>query len=321
MNMAKLKFNIGFTLTEVMVSLVLGTVLVLGVTGIFLATQTANQVTNAFVDVQNSARVSFQLMSRDFRSAAFSGCGNKPEIVNVAVAANAAPPADWASWGNGILGYDNNPPNIAGMTVITGTDAVRMMYGAGQGVSVTAHNTATSTFTTNDNPIANGISAGELMIVCDSNAQAAIFVASAVAGPPVNQVQHLQSATANVSPNLGLPIGSIATFGVGGMLMPLESIAWFVAVNANGENSLYRSFVTGGVERAEEIVTGIENLQLEYEELLGINRPGVWRTANNVTNWGAVIAVRATITLDTGDVMSEQLGDINHVAANRQRMP
>jgi type IV pilus assembly protein PilW len=321
MSLERIKLSTGFSLVEVMVSLVIGTVLVLGVTGIFLATQTANRVTNTFVDVQNSARVSFQLMSRDLRSAAFSGCGNKPEIVNVAVAANTLPPADWATWGSGILGYENNPPNIAGMAVTSGTDAVRMMYGAGQGVSITAHNTATSTFTTNDNPITNGINVGELMIVCDSNAQAAIFVATTVAGPPANQVEHLQSITTNISPNLGLPINSIATFGVGGMLMPLESVAWFVAENADRENSLYRSSVTGGVERAEEIVTGIENLQLEYEELLGINRPGVWRTANNVTNWGAVIAVRATITLDTGDVMSEQLGDINHVAANRQRMP
>ncbi len=320
MIMVKSGSNKGFSLVELMIAVVLGTVLVLGVTGIFLATQTANQLTNTFVNVQNSARVSFQLMSRDLRAAGFSGCSNNPEVVNVAVAANTAPAAAWAVWNNGVIGFENNVPNIAGRAVTANTDAVRLMYGAGQGVSVAAHNTTTSTFTVNGNPIDNGIRTGELMLVCDSNAQAAIFVASNVLGPPANQIRHLQGATTNVSPNLGLPFGTVATLGIGGMLMPLESVAWFVSANDSGGTSLYRAYVTGGNELADEVVAGVRNLQLEYEVLQGNNRPGVWRTANNVNNWGMVIAVRANITLDTGEVMSERLGEVNHTVANRNRM-
>lgn len=320
MNVSDVQSIKGFSLTELMIAMVVGIVLVLGVTGIFLATQTANQLTNTFVNVQNSARVSFQLMSRDLRSASFSGCGNKPDVVNVSVPANTLPPAAWATWNNGIQGFNNNGPDIAGRVITPNTDALRMMYGAGQGLTIVNHDTANSTFTVNGNPTENGIRAGELMLVCDSNAQAAIFVATNVAGPPANQIRHQAGAATNVSPNLGLPIGSLSTFGIGGMVMPLESVAWFVSGNESGGNSLYRAYVTGGNELADEVVAGVRDLQLEYEELLGLNPPGVWRTADNVNNWGRVIAVRVTILLDTGEVMSERLGELNHMVANRNRM-
>lgn len=312
--------NSGFSLTELMIAMVLGIIVVLAVTGIFLATQQTNMLTNMFINVQNGARVSFQLMSRDLRSAGFSGCGNKTDVVNVTTAGNGVPAAAWAVWNNGIVGFDNNPPNIAGMTPVANTDAVRLMFGAGQGVTITNHNTANSTFTVNANPLDNTINAGELMLVCDSNARAAMFIASNVIGPPANQIQHLQGATTNVSPNLGLPIGTVETFGIGGMILPLESVAWFVSENNSGGNSLYRSHVMNGNEIADEVVAGINDFQLEYEVLQSVNPPGVWMTANNVVNWGMVIAVRASITLDTGEKMSEKLGSINHMVANRQRM-
>jgi len=313
--------NHGFTLIELMIAMVLGIILLGGVIGIFLANQETSRINSQLSQLQTSARVSFQLLSRDLRSASFSGCGNNPNVVNVTTAFNAAA-APWATWNGGVLGYDTALPQIAGMTPFTGTDAIRLMYGTGDGVTVSGHDVASSTFTVNLSPAANGFVVGELALVCDASAKAALFEITNIANAVPFQVRHLQGAASNASGFLGLPLGSPTTFGLGAMVMPLESVAWFVAENQNNGKSLYRSIVVNGAEQADEIIDGVDNLQFEYEVLQGTAPPGVWMSANNVpaTSWGLVISVRVVLTMENGTQMSDNLNTMNHMVANRNRM-
>ncbi|MBU1312182.1 MAG: prepilin-type N-terminal cleavage/methylation domain-containing protein [Gammaproteobacteria bacterium] len=318
------KVQQGFTLVELMIALALGLILLGGVIGVFLANQETNRVNNVLSQMQSSGRLSFQLLARDLRSASFTGCGNNIEVVNVSSAFNVANAA-WANWVGGVIGFEGALPQVAGITPLANTDVVRLMYGAGNGVTVSGHDVATSTFTVNANPLLNGLTPGTLALVCDGNARVAMFevtAATAAAGVTPPLVQHQQGAGSNVSGFLGEPLNSPLTIALGGMIMPLESVAWFVAPNNVGGNSLYRAFVINGAEVADEITSGVTDLQFEYEVLVNTNPPGVWRTATNVAadDWERVIGVRATLVMDNGNAMSANLNTFNYMAANRNRM-
>lgn len=308
----------GFTLVELMIALVLGIVLLTGVVGVFLANQETNRVNSVLSQMQSSGRLSFQLLARDLKSASFTGCGNRTDVINVTSAFNVSNAA-WATWVGGVMGFEDPLPNIAGITPVAGTDVIRLMYGAGDGVTVAGHNIANSTFTVNAAPQLNGLTPGNLAIVCDANAQAAMFEVTDVTA---TTLRHAQGAGSNVSGFLGEPVNTPLTIALGGMIMPLESVAWFVGANNVGGNSLYRSFVLDGAEVADEITSGVTDLQFEYEVLVNTNPPGVWMTATNVPagNWGRVIGVRATLVMDNGTTMSASLNTFNYMAANRNRM-
>lgn len=312
------KVQQGFTLVELMIALALGLVLLGGVIGVFLANQETNRVNNVLSQMQSSGRLSFQLLARDLKSASFTGCGNRTEVTNVTSDFNVSNAA-WANWVGGVMGFEGALPQVAGITPLATTDVIRLMYGAGNGVTIAGHNIATSTFAVNANPQLNGLTVGTLALVCDGNAQAAMFEVTAVTAATL---RHQQGAGSNVSGFLGEPLNTPLTIALGGMIMPLESVAWFVAPNNVGGNSLYRAFVLNGAEVADEITSGVTDLQFEYEVLVGTNPPGVWMTATNVPagNWGRVIGVRATLVMDNGNAMSANLNTFNYMAANRNRM-
>lgn len=66
----------GVTLIEMMVALLIGSLVVLAVTGIALSNQQTFRSTNSLADIQESARSAFDLMARDIRQAGDDGCGN-----------------------------------------------------------------------------------------------------------------------------------------------------------------------------------------------------------------------------------------------------
>lgn len=308
----------GFTLVELMIAMVLGLVLLGGVIGVFLANQETNRVNSLLSQMQSSGRLSFQLLARDLKSASFTGCGNRSEVINVTSDFNVTNAA-WANWRGGVMGFEGVLPTVAGITPVNNTDVIRLMYGAGNGVTVAGHNTANSTFTVNANPQLNGLTVGTLALVCDGNAQSAMFEVTATTA---TTLRHQQGAGTNISGFLGEPLNTPLTIALGGMIMPLESVAWFVGPNNVGGNSLYRAFVLNGVEVADEITSGVTNLQFEYEVLVNTSPPGVWMTATNVPagNWGRVIGVRATLVMESGNKMSADLNTFNYMAANRNRM-
>src|SRR5690554_7701360 len=59
----------GFTLVELMIALVLGLLVIAGVGSVFLANQNAYRTNVALGEAQESARISFEFLARDIRSA------------------------------------------------------------------------------------------------------------------------------------------------------------------------------------------------------------------------------------------------------------
>jgi prepilin-type N-terminal cleavage/methylation domain-containing protein len=66
----------GFSLVEVMVAMVIGLVMLLGVTQIFLTASRSGVTSSDLSRVQESGRIALELISKELRRAGYKGCGS-----------------------------------------------------------------------------------------------------------------------------------------------------------------------------------------------------------------------------------------------------
>ena len=70
------KHQAGFSLVEIMVALVIGIILILGVTEIFLTGSQSGVTSSDLARVQESGRIALELVSKEVRRAGYKGCVN-----------------------------------------------------------------------------------------------------------------------------------------------------------------------------------------------------------------------------------------------------
>lgn len=97
----------GFTLIELMISMVLGLLVIGGILAVFLSTTQTVRVTDAMARNQENARVVFELLARDLRELAPSIC--QGDLIDSSI-------NEWWHSNDAILaGYSNNfPATVAG---------------------------------------------------------------------------------------------------------------------------------------------------------------------------------------------------------------
>jgi type IV pilus assembly protein PilW len=305
--MRQCKASRGFTLVELMIALVLGLVLLGGVIGVFLSNQTTNRVNNELASLQSSARLAFQLMSQDIRSAGFAGCNNSNRVVSVIGGAPA-----WSQWQGGLQGFD---VGINGVS-----ESIRLMYGAGATASVSSH--VPPLLNLNE---ASPLQAGEIAMLCDDTL-AAIFQ---VAATLPNVVSHAVAAPLNCSGDLGFQFPFVCAasrprvFLGGAMLMRFESALWLVAPSADDPaiNSLYREVVVGGNLVREEVLFGVTRLKLAYQDA---NQPFGPVAFSGAVDMGNVTGVEVSLIMDpnafTNADLPLEMRTIEFFAAVRNRL-
>lgn len=300
----------GLTLIELMISLVLGMVLVGGVLVVFLGSQTSYKTSDNLSKMQDSARISFALISHEIREAAGTGCGNGSRLDNaiskrnesILNAAQASTPAWWSVMGNGVMGYDAGTasPAIAigtGTTQrVSTTDAIQLTGAYGAGFSIDAHSNTGYNFTLNT--ASSGLNADDILIACDYK-QSTVFNASSVVGKTVTY-----AAGAGSSRNCGIALGYDADNNCSTTAYKYDSLVarlyrfgastWYIGNGTNGRPSLYRVFLNGN---PEEIATGVTDMQIQYLQ----DGNTAYVNAASVTDWGAVIAVRLTLNFEGVD--------------------
>jgi type IV pilus assembly protein PilW len=285
----------GVSLIELMVAMVIGLVVLGAVTGIFLSSQRAYRTTEGLGRVQEGMQFGFELMARDLREAGGNPCDFSLPLANVA---DRTGTNWWTNWAQPLQGFDNGA--LTGS--LAGTDAVQALSVGDQLANVASH---VGTVITVDN--ASRFAANQVLMVCDMR-QLAVFTAGAVSATTINH-----SSASNCSNSLNVLPDPCAA-GAPAYLYPrnsvvseLQGVRWFVATNASGGTSLFRS-VNGGAR--EEVVEGVQDMQVEY--LQGANS-GSYVAAGGVTNWQEVTSVRITLAA----VSAERVGT-NNTALVRQ---
>ncbi len=320
----------GFTLIELLVALVLGLVVIGGVLSIFSETRRSFRLNENLGRIQENARTSFELLSREIREAGSTPCGTRAMANVVRTAGVAAWYADWPA--GTVRGFDGAQDSIGlasfGTAIgdrVAGTDAVIVLRNVSDEASirvVTAHDTTGHAFAVQPNPTTYYNDA-DLFTVCDSTSGAIVQVNSV--SNSLSEIEYGLSIF-NCSTNLGYPTGSCATppartFDAGAVITKYDPVFWYVGVNAQQQRSLYRLRVTttGGagsritITRTEEMIPSIRDMQIQYlvRDTAAANALATsWIDASDATfstasgawseaNLKQIVAVRISIILNS----------------------
>ena len=329
----------GFTLIELMVSLVLGLVLVGGVLNIFVSNRETYRVNENLTRMQENARIGFDFMARDLREAGQNPCGTKL-VANLIRKASVIP--WWADWNKGtVIGVDGSQNRVdivafgTGTNArVAGTDAVLVIRAGQDEKIVTAHTPATFDITLG---AVTGLAADDVVVACDLK-NAAIFQIGTVDNASKTIKYDSNFANLNCTgAKLGYPAPvsclSLAekTLDSGGMLSKLTTSFWYVGIGTGGKRSLYRTRIIlktiSGVPTVttepEEMITGVQDLQIEYltrnvstgtlandwvdatnsTSFIGatVAATGNWQTDDAATQPNQASAARITMTLQSED--------------------
>lgn len=302
----------GFTLIELMVAMLLGLVVIAGVSSVFLANMRSYHSNTALGDVQSNARIAFELMARDIRQAGLTGCNSRSgRISNVlSKGPNAtANPDWWASWANAVHGYENDDPALttgaSETNHVKGTDSLEVLGVVGSGLSVSEDKEPAANFKLNEK--SSDLQTGDIIMVCDPD-HATIVQITDYNDSNVT-VGHNTGSTlkpGNCSKGLGYPTvcttnGNSYTFGRNSSISKLAAHDWYIGINPDGGKSLYRVALTNSAGNisttAQEMVRNVTDMQITYHQ----GSDAKYVDADAVTNWSIVNAVRVTFTVESAD--------------------
>jgi type IV pilus assembly protein PilW len=326
----------GLTLVELMIAMMLGLLVAVSASAIFISNRQTYRATEGLGRVQENGRMAFELISRDIREAGGNPCGNadRKEPMKLVNVLNTPASNWWSNWNNGIIGFEAAMPNAPANRVAT-ADAFNLMSGDNSsGTTVVNHVPTSARFEVNT--VNHGLNDGDIAIVCDWR-QATLFQITG-AQPGINDnVVHNAGGTytpGNCSKGLGYANppkcttnGTPYQYGPNSQIVRLHAVRWFVGTTPGGGRSLFRSTLVndgaaGLQARDQEIAEGVNDMEIQYLLEGGVNY--VDATAVPANRWTDVTAVRITLDMlsaDRAGVGGAQLARrIAHTVTLRNRM-
>ncbi|TCI11435.1 prepilin-type cleavage/methylation domain-containing protein [Dyella soli] len=300
------KSTAGFTLVELMVSMLLGLVVIAGVGSVFLSNQQVYRTNKALGDVQDSSRIAFEMMARDIRSAGLTGCDTTSgRMANVLKnGPNNGGTTWWANWNNTIVGFASSQTDTAvqaaGATRVANTDSLMLLGLEGSGVSVKTDSEPAGSFTINETT--SDLQTGDVVVVCDPDHGAVVQLSNVAAGT----LTHATSGTpGNCTTDLSYPTvcssGSSYAFAPNAQIAKLTAADWYVGQNAVGGSSLYRIALTNTAAAlttpSSEMVRNVTAMNITYHQTGNAS----FVTADLVANWAAVDAVQVRLVMTSTD--------------------
>jgi type IV pilus assembly protein PilW len=320
----------GVTLIELMVSLVLGLIVAAAAMGVFLTNRQTYLATENLGRLQEGARVAFELMGRDIRSASVIPCSNETSLNNIVDST-----AWWAGRGTGATeALEWMSASFQGYTA-GGSDALQLVSAIPPAITPTVVTAAPSAGSLPMSLAVNsidGIEAGDLLMVCDygyfdatsgakRSPEGAIFQATTVGSGAIGIAETGGAPGNSMSePNLFIP-ESPQVPQPNALVSVLRPVRWYIGDNARGGKSLFRTRLDndgGTLSLAEdEIVPNADAMDLAYLVTGGTE----YVAASAVADWTAVIAVRVQLHMTGTDRIdgSHIERTLEHVVTLRNR--
>ena len=287
--------QLGLTLVELMVALVLGLVVIGAVVNLFLTNRQTYRTTENLARMQENLRIAYELMARDVREAGATACGS----TNIANLLNGTP-SIWSWQGETLTAYAPGAilPSFALDNVTAGSPVLSVVKGSDPAneIRVIKHDQRDAPLTLSS--IAN-LQRGDILFVCKTP-YAAIFQATDVDANS-RTVSHATSGDVTPGNCVGyFPPASTASCNprspdeyisfTDGTLVKFQRILWYVGTNVRGGTSLYRKV---GNEKPVEMVPDIDQLTLSflYTDINGSR----YLPLDNVPDWTKVQAVRILV--------------------------
>lgn len=302
------KYQQGMTLIEIMIALLIGAFLLGGILHIFINSKQTYRMQEGLSRMQENGRFAMSFLERDIRMAGFRGCNSTTTPTN-----NLNSPTDFLNaFGTAIEGFESTSAsawtptiNAAITSPLGGSDVITIRRADDQSFTVTTHASATANLTLDASATtaelkstgflkSDGTNNYTTAIVSDCSATA-VFQVTGIAGTVLSHATGLNSSPCvpcNASNDLG------KTY-VGAQVYPINTISFYVRTGAGGQPSLYRRI---GSNAAEEMVEGIENMQILYgEDTDADSTANYYVPANSVVNMGNVVSIRISLLVRTID--------------------
>lgn len=329
MRPVKLRRCAGLTLVELLIAMALGLTLGAGVLQVYVGNNQLAREQEARLRMQENGRFAMHYLAQEIRMAGYLGCLSAIEPENINNVLNGPPPSFQP--GTGIQGWESNHGNgtapgvvfnsvnnralestssgnwvgsagnvLDSFEALPGSDIVRVWNAAGGGAEI--NSISGGAMTVVNSTIAD-LDRGDIILLSDcerADWAQACNVQVIGGGGSVNTVLSAGCVPGNIP---ALPLTTTA----GGQIVKLQGTAFYVSKrggDANAPPSLFRRQLgdNAGLGAAEELVEGIESLQILY----GVNADGdalqsvnSWLTANQVADWSQVVAVRISVLVQS----------------------
>lgn len=301
-------FQRGLSLVELMVAMALGLLLMSGVISVFISAKQSYTYQDATSQLQENARFALEMMTREIRMVGYGGCSDSVSVANTLE--NYTGLAD--DYSTGLKGYEGDATNSSfpadfQSDSLPNTDAIIIhTVNSGSELSVTGHEPASAKISLSTS---HSLQEGDILLLVDANcSNIAIFTYT---GPNNNQnnATHVVHNTGNIAPayqnctkalkgkfDCDDQSGSQSTaYSPGSSLFSVDSFAYYIGESSFDPtiNSLYRLKMDGA---SEEVVEGIDDLELYYGLASGTNIQYVKASAVLDTQWPEVKSVRIILT-------------------------
>lgn len=321
----------GLTIVELMVAALISLILLAGIVQIFIANRQTYRLHEALSRVQENGRFATEFLSLDVRQAGYMGCFNPnngdfynmvktdhPSKLNPDTGAfanfdgsgaldgrdNVSDPLDTELTNMGLALTADLSSGSTG-DVLAGTDLIILRGGGtceggevlytGEGETFRYKDTANIKI---KDAAACGLDQNSVVMVTDC-ATADMF---AITNQPISGGPDKDTLAHGAANNISVKLQG--SYGPGSEILTLKGSVIYIGKGASGEPALFRrelNTTTTGFN-VEELVEGVENMQITYgEDTDSDNVPNHFVAAGSVTNMERVVALRLSLLIRSQD--------------------
>lgn len=305
----------GFALVELLLAMAVGLLVMAGLVQVFAGTRQSYRLQEELSRMQENGRFAMEILGRDIRMAGFIGCASQAgRLANVV---NGGSGRWYHDLANPLLGYEGGVSVLPGefaAAVQPGTDAVAVLLADPVSrVHVDTHDAAIATF---DLVRLHDFQQGEILVASDCRQSTLFQMTNVNDNATVRTVVHTQDNTLAPGNCTGLA-GSPAEcgpplmetryqFSSDAFVSRLLAHAYYVGektINAGEADeetlpALYRRRLAGAALVQDELVEGVEDLQLLYgEDTDGDGTANRYLPAGAGLDMGRVVSVRVALLL------------------------
>jgi type IV pilus assembly protein PilW len=300
---AQRRRQMGFSVVELLVGLTISMFLLGSVIFTAVSSSQNYSVLNDLSRLQENGRVAMEFLARELRMAGYFGCYEGKVANGLSVASG-----DLYDASADVEGLDNTGTtwqpsgNTALVSDITdGTDAITVRYANPSQMAVveTAMGTTDDSLNAAQSADDYQFQQGNIVIAASCDL---VDVFRVTADPTSgNVLQHSDASQSSGPSNVSAVLSGV--YKAGAEVRGYRGVRYFVKSGGNNVGSLFRRSVdVNGITDEEELVEGVENMQLLYgEDTDGDNDADSYNTAAAVGSWDRVVSVRVALLLRTVD--------------------
>lgn len=300
-------YQAGMTLIEIMIALLIGAFLVGGVLQIFIGSKQTYRMQEGLSRLQENGRFALDFLAKDIRMAGFMGCTSQATLTNTL----NTPTSFLYSFGKTIEGFESTGASAWTPTIdaaitspLGGSDVITIRRADDQSFTVTTHATSTADLTLDATATTANLRTAGFLTPAGAN-NCTIAVVSDCSATAVFQVSAITGSILSHNTGSGCtPDNSTNDLGktyVNGQVYPINTVSYYIRTGSGGQPSLYRRI---GSNTAEELVEGIEQMQILYGEDTDPTpdgAPNYYVSANNVVDMTKVVSIRISLLAATLD--------------------